>query len=171
MKKAIKGFESLYEIDEQGNVYSLIQNSSRRKRIIKPYENGTGYYKVNLYDSEGKCKKKYVHRLVAETFILNPSELNEVNHKDCNKANNCVENLEWCDRKQNLQHSYDMGMKREGEKHGCHKLTQKQVNEIRSERNLTQKQMSEKFGVKQCTISAILTGRLWKKGGDSECRV
>ena len=91
---AVVGFEGLYEVDASGKVYSIVQTTSRRKRTLKQYSNENGYMKVNLYDESGKCKKKYVHRLVAEGFIPNPLNKPNVNHKDCNVKNNSVENLE-----------------------------------------------------------------------------
>lgn len=96
MWKDIKGFEGLYKIDRCGNVLNVKKNV-----LLKPFNNGNGYLKVHLY-KERKDNKKYVHRLVAETYIPNPDELKEVNHKDENKANNNVENLEWC------SHTYNM---------------------------------------------------------------
>lgn len=105
----IKGFEDLYEIDIYGNVYSLIQNNSRRKRILKQYPNEAGYMKVNLYDINGKCKKKYIHRLVADAFIPNPLNKPNINHLDCNVKNNNVNNLEWCTQKENIQYCIKMG--------------------------------------------------------------
>lgn len=107
--RPIKGFEDLYAIDIEGNVYSLIQKGSRRKRILKQYSNENGYMKVNLYDKFGKCKKKYIHRLVAEAFIPNPSNKPIVNHLDCNVKNNNVNNLEWCTQKENIQYCMRMG--------------------------------------------------------------
>lgn len=104
----IKGYEGLYEIDKYGNVYSLIQNSSRRKGLLKGYS-VNGYIKVNLYDLSGRCKKKYVHRLVAEAFIANPDNKPIVNHIDANRGNNVVENLEWCTQSENIQHCVKMG--------------------------------------------------------------
>lgn len=160
---AIAGFEGLYEIDRDGNVYSLLKAKSRRKRILKPYSNENGYMKVNLYDVDGKCKKKYIHRLVASAFIPNPNNYNEVNHIDCDKANNHVDNLEWCDRKTNLKHSYEHGLKRCGEKHGCHKITRDAVHDIRKQ-ELSQKEYALKYGIAQCTVSAIQRGRIWKEG-------
>ena len=157
----IKGYLGLYAIDTEGNVYSLLQNRSRRKGIIKPYS-VNGYQKVNLYDLDGNCSKKFVHRLVAEAFIENPLGLPEVNHKDCNHANNSVSNLEWCTRKENLQHSYEHGLKREGEKHGGHKLTEQQVREIRQSQK-SQSELARLYHVSQSTIWAILKYRLWKK--------
>lgn len=105
----IKGYEGLYEIDEFGNVYSVIQNNSRRKGIIKPFINSSGYLRINLYDNGGKSKKHYIHRLVANAFISNPDHLKIVNHKDCNKLNNHYSNLEWCTQSQNVNHSYENG--------------------------------------------------------------
>ena len=161
---AIAGYEGLYSVDKNGNVYSEQTTTSRRKGVLKP-EIKNGYLSVNLYKN-GKYKHCYVHRLIAETFLPNPNNYREVNHIDCNKHNNAVSNLEWCNRKSNLQHSYDNGLKRIGEKHGCHKLTEKQVVEIRAAHGkIPQIKLANKYGVKQCTISAIQCGRIWK-GGD-----
>lgn len=108
-KVAVVGFEGFYEVDTLGNVYSIVHNASRRKRTLKPYPNEAGYLKVNLYDENGKCKKKYVHRLVAEAFIPNPQNKPNVNHKDCNVKNNAVENLEWCTQSENILHCSKLG--------------------------------------------------------------
>ncbi len=159
---SVVGYEGLYEVDDQGNVYSIVHDAHRRKRKLSPYRNDIGYLKVNLYSMDGVCKKKFIHRLVAEAFIPNPNKLPEVNHIDCNKTNNRVENLEWCDRGSNLQHSYDHGRKRCGENHGGHKLTLDQVMSILSS-NLTGKKLSEIYHVSQSTISAIKTHRNWKE--------
>lgn len=158
---AVKGYEGLYEVDNQGSVYSIVHDAHRRRRKLSAYKNGTGYLKVNLYDANGTCKKKYVHRIVAEAFIPNPDGLLEVNHIDCDKTNNCVNNLEWCDRKTNLEHSYNNSLKRCGEKHGMHKLTLEQVKLILSS-DLTGKQLAKIYHVSQSTISAIKTHRNWK---------
>jgi hypothetical protein len=108
-KVAIEGFEGLYEIDTQGNVYSILQTRSRRKGILKQYQNEHGYMKVNLYDLQGRCKKKYVHRLVASAFIPNPENKKVVNHKDCNVKNNNVDNLEWMTQSENILYAVKLG--------------------------------------------------------------
>ena len=93
----IKGYESLYEVSDQGRVRSL---KFGKERILKPQRIKTGYLKVCLCKN-GEIKQCLVHRLVAQAFIPNPQNLPEVNHKDENKTNNSVQNLEWCDRKYN----------------------------------------------------------------------
>lgn len=95
MIKEVTGFPK-YLIDTNGNIYN-----KRTMKKLKDRDNGRGYRAVRLYNSEGKMINKYVHRLVAETFIDNPNNLPEVNHIDEDKSNNCVDNLEWCDRKYN----------------------------------------------------------------------
>lgn len=91
-------FNKSYLVDMNGNVYSkYIQ------RLIKPVVNEKGYLKVRLATGINPKEKKmfFVHRLVAQLFIPNPHNLPQVNHKDENKANNYVENLEWCDNSYN----------------------------------------------------------------------
>lgn len=99
--KAIKGFEGLYSINNDGEVLSHTS-----MKILKPYKMPNGYLQVTLYsqDEQRTKTKVYVHRLVAESFIENPDNLPEVNHKDENKENNSVDNLEWITRIGNMQH-------------------------------------------------------------------
>ena len=167
MKKEIKGYEGLYAIDELGNVYSLIQNASRRKRELKP-EIKNGYLSVNLYKN-GKCKHAYIHRLVAETFIDNSDLLPVVNHKDGNKQNNNVSNLEWCKQKENINHSWELGLqKSHGENHHSAKLTVNQVKEIRKlyvkgSKEFGTVALAKKYNVTQGTIWNVVTGKRWKE--------
>jgi hypothetical protein len=88
--KDIPGFEGIYAVTRDGRVWSY-----RKNIFLSPYDNGRGYLKVDLY-RKGKRFKKYIHRLVAEAFILNPENLPQINHKSENKADNRVDNLEWC---------------------------------------------------------------------------
>lgn len=92
----IDGYEGLYQISNKGRVKSLYKGS---ERILNP-DIDTGYYRIVLYNDSVK-KHFLLHRLVAQAFIPNPYNLPEVNHKDENKKNNCVYNLEWCDRRYN----------------------------------------------------------------------
>lgn len=96
--KDIQGYEGKYQISNLGNVYSLITN-----KILKPQKNIHGYLKVGLYKN-GKCKIFNIHNLVANAFIENPNNYKYVNHKDENKTNNRVENLEFCSFYYNLMY-------------------------------------------------------------------
>ena len=96
--KEVPGYEGLYEVSNTGNVKSLIKN-----KIIKGFINRCGYRLVGL-SKNGILKRFQVHRLVAQVFIPNPYNLPMVNHKDEDKSNNRVDNLEWCDAKYNIHY-------------------------------------------------------------------
>ena len=99
--KDIPGYEGLYQVSNLGNVKSLHYNKSNRQVILKPKLTKTGYCRVGLH-SKGVSKDFYIHRLVAEAFLDNPNNLSDVNHKDENKTNNNINNLEW------VSHEYNM---------------------------------------------------------------
>lgn len=92
LKKDIKNFEGRYEIRSNGEVYSHISH-----KVLKPRLTKTGYHRVHL----GANTDYYIHRLVAEAFIPNPNHYTSINHKDEDKANNDMSNLEWCDVRYN----------------------------------------------------------------------
>ena len=98
--KDVKGYEGLYQVSNLGRIWSV-----KSQKYLKPYE-GNGYLKVDLFAKNRKRKKEYVHRLVALAFVPNPYNLPQVNHKDGNKKNDTVENLEWVTREYNNYHSY-----------------------------------------------------------------
>lgn len=104
--KDILGFEGLYQVSDFGNVRSL---RSKKHKLLKPYENEKGYltvsFNVGVGDNIKICKYK-VHRLVAKAFIENKEKLHFVNHKDKNKKNNAVANLEWVSSRENDCHKY-----------------------------------------------------------------
>ncbi len=105
--KDIKGYEGLYQISNLGRVKSLPKVRDlyfRTDERILALSTHKGYLQVGLHKNN-KRKLYRVHRLVAETFIPNPNNYKEVNHKDCNKQNNYIDNLEWCDRKYNVSYS------------------------------------------------------------------
>ena len=107
--RPVVGYEGLYEVSNTGQVRSLdryvIDSLGHRKfykgKVLSIVKNKNGYLLINLYCNE-KNKKCLVHRLVAEAFVSNPDNLPEVNHKDEDKTNNRVDNLEWCNRKYNV---------------------------------------------------------------------
>lgn len=94
--KDITGYEGLYQVSSSGRIKSL---NYGKERILKPYDL-KGYKRIGLFRN-GKRKHILIHRLVAGTFIPNPDNLPQINHKDENTSNNRVENLEWCDAKYN----------------------------------------------------------------------
>ena len=96
--KDIKGYEGLYGITSCGKVWSY-----RNEKFLKPWVSRNGYFMVNLH-KDGKVKKYTVHRLVAEAYIPNTENLPQINHRDENKANNCLQNLEWCDASYNINY-------------------------------------------------------------------
>lgn len=104
--KDVKGYEGLYQVSNLGRVKNKIRN-----KCLKPNKTTWGYYGVALYKN-GISKRFQVHRLVAIAFIDNLMDKKEVNHKDGNKLNNCVENLEWCTRSENMKHSFTMGLEK-----------------------------------------------------------
>lgn len=108
--KDIKGYEGLYAITSCGKVWSYLKNT-----FLKPYHHNSGYLSVNLYKNTNR-KTCLVHRLVAEAFLPNPANLPQINHKDENKFNNCLNNLEFCSATYNI--NYGMHNKRIAEAFG-----------------------------------------------------
>ncbi len=101
--KDIEGYEGLYQISNYGNVKSLGNDKTRKERILKPAKDKDGYLMVGLC-KQGERKYHKIHRLVAQEFFPNPNNYPEVNHKDEDKTNNQVTNLEFCDRKYNINY-------------------------------------------------------------------
>lgn len=102
--KTISGFEGCYEVSNCGEVKSVRKNGV----LLKPWIDNWGYLNVCLH-RDGKPNRKKVHRLVAEAFIY-PYCGEQVNHKDGNKQNNSVDNLEWCNGSENMIHAYRSGL-------------------------------------------------------------
>lgn len=102
--KPIPGYSGKYLISNLGNVKSTNYKNTNSEHLMKSSPSNMGYYKLELY-SQGKSTVKYVHRLVAESFIANPENKPQVNHIDGNKSNNVVTNLEWCSASENQQHA------------------------------------------------------------------
>ena len=104
--KSIPGYEGLYEVSNLGRVRSVEKcdrfNRKILSKILKP-NYVSGYLRVGMY--KNKTFKYYlIHRLVAQAFLPNPDNLPQVNHKDEDKSNNRVDNLEWCDRSYNMNY-------------------------------------------------------------------
>jgi len=102
----VVGFEGMYSVSRDGNVYSHKNRLHQGKWLIPSLKKG---YKFVCLCQGSKVVQKTMHRLVAEAFIPNPNNFPQVNHKDSDKLNNSVENLEWCTASQNKKHSWDVG--------------------------------------------------------------
>lgn len=151
--KDIKGYEDKYQISNLGNIKTIKEwagnkYSSKYKKcnkLIKPIKDSGGYYCVFLWkNSKGKTHR--IHRLVAETFIPNPEKLPCINHKDGNKQNNCINNLEWCTYKYNSNEAIRLGLsnpiegknlKRWNGKFGKEHNKSKKIRQINKETNKT----------------------------------
>ena len=108
-------YEGLYKISNLGKILSLNYNHTGKPGLMNPGTDKDGYFVVQLWKN-GEYKNCYVHRLVAETFLENPENLPEVNHKDEDKTNNFVflnedgsinkekSNLEWKTHRDNINH-------------------------------------------------------------------
>lgn len=149
--KPIKGYESKYMISNLGNVKNL-----RTGNIMKPEVLRNGYLRVELWKDHTR-KHKLVHRLVAEAFIPNPLNLPQVNHKDEDKTNNSVDNVEWCDAKYNS--NYGTRGQRIGNQQS------KAIQQLDDTGKLiatykSTKEAAEKTGFQQSNISAAALGKI-----------
>lgn len=144
-----------YEITKDGKVYSL---KHKKRKEIFGYVDKDGYRRVIIYENK-KRKKHYVHRLVAEKYISNPNKLPQVNHKDGNKLNNDVKNLEWVTPKDNIQHAINLGLRNAGN----NKITKEQVKEIRKLfESKSMKEIAEIYKVSLSCIKHIHANHTWK---------
>lgn len=101
------GYEGYYEISNLGRLKSFYRTCGKPYRILR-LSIRKGYYKNVLCKKGAKKKTAIIHRLVAQAWIPNPENKLQVNHKDGNKLNNKVVNLEWCTDSENQKHSYEM---------------------------------------------------------------
>jgi hypothetical protein len=136
---------------------------------IKPQENNCGYLRVQMCN--GSLKPRFfVHRLVAEIYIPNPLNLPQVNHKDGNKKNNDVSNLEWVSASQNRKHAFsELGLKPTrvcGADSGACKITLEQLSEAASKvaSGRLIKDVALDYGIHRKYLGALLSGRVKRHG-------
>ncbi len=164
---SIKGFEGLYSIIEEGAIWNhrtkrwqKLRGSGMTNKIRRQKRG----YKTICLSKDGKPSYFYVHRLVAITFLPNPEQKKMVNHKDGNKENNCVENLEWCSREENTRHAFLNGLTTRGNLNSQTKLTAEQVREIREIHKNdcpTYAETAMKYGVSEANIGLIIRRQNW----------
>ena len=170
-QKHIKNYNN-YLICEDGNVISLPLRQwngkswwTSKERTLKPTILKIGYKAVVLHKNK-KGKTTYIHRLLAEHFIPNPLNKKQVNHKDGNKLNNSLLNLEWVTHKENIQHAFKNGFMKivgsMGEKNGSAKLDTKLVKEIRNKKGKqTLKKTAIEFNISISNVWAIQNLKIW----------
>lgn len=167
--KDIKGYEGLYQVSNKGQIRSLYFHAQKGKgynlkdnpKILKPGVDNYGYNIISLCDGETK-KTVSVHKIVAEAFIENPNFLPCVNHKDENKQNNCVENLEWC----TVEYNNKYGLKNER----TSQTLKKKVYQYDQEMNLIKIHegaidAEKDTGISRSSICYCIKGRTKTAGG------
>ena len=133
--KDLVGFEGYYEVSNLGNVkrkknktiYKDGRNAYFSETVLKKATTKKGYEMVYL-SVKSKKHSKLVHRLIANTFIPNPLNKKTVNHIDCDKKNNRVDNLEWLTNKENMKHAFDNGLFKERDKRNSERARIKREN-------------------------------------------
>lgn len=128
--KDICGFEGLYKISSYGRIKSLHYYGGNRVKILKPVKDSDGYLTIGIWKDKKRYSKK-MHRLVAEAFIPNPENFPQINHKDEDRENNHVENLEWCTNKYNVNygnHSLHAAQAQMGKRHTAEHIMKIRAN-------------------------------------------
>lgn len=164
------GFSERYYVSNMGQIFTTSAHGKKdNPTIMKPARSfdkrrGTWQYMKTVMDG----RNIRVHRVVAQAWIPNPDGKPFINHINGNKADNRVENLEWCTNAENIRHAYRTGLEQRqlGEKHHSAHLTNEQVRQFKWEwahnRKMTRKQYAEALGVSEAAIKDIIRGRSWK---------
>ncbi len=164
--KDVKGYEGLYQVSNLGRVKSLSRKAVETKytknlfikeKILVQTICSGGYPYITLFGDIDNRKKVRVHRLVAEAFIENSCNHTDVNHLDGNKKNNSIENLEWCNRSENISHAYRTMLRTPKTK-----ISKEQAFAIKYKfLGFSQTRIGQIFGIHQITVSDIQTGKNW----------
>jgi len=153
-RNIVSGYGGRYAVSSDGRVFTC------NKELAQHVKN---QYLTVHFSVSGKRISKTVHRLVAEAFIPNSEGKPQINHKDGNKLNNNLSNLEWATAKENMRHAFDTGLKvaKKGEEVWLSVLSEEDVIAIRgsSENNI---ELAKRYGVFQKTIYAARSGKTWK---------
>lgn len=173
--KDIREYKGLYQVSNLGRVKSLSRTYTRtikgttfkqnvKERILKQGE--SIYPLVNLY-KKGKNKVIYIHTLVTEAFLGKKRKGLVVNHKDGNRNNNNIKNLEYCTQKENMIHARETGLTtiQYGEDTSGAKLTEQQVLEIHElaiNKTYTQKEIGKMYGIDGSQVSRIKNKIYWR---------
>ena len=165
--KDVRGYEGLYVVSDSGQIKSIARTKpylngvrKRQEQIMRWHLVNGGYAQLMLTNKRGERHSYLVHRIVAEAFVPNPSNLPQVNHIDGNKLNNRAENLEWCTAKENMVHSLNSGLRTDAKlvdmfsKNGEYICTYPSIKEA-----------GRKTGVHHQNISLCCIGKTKSAGG------
>lgn len=167
--RPVVGFEGFYEVSNLGQVRRSptapnVAARDTRGRVLTP-DRSHPYARVSLH-MNGRCHRSLVHRLVAAAFMQPFIQKSHINHIDGNKRNNTLANLEWSTPAENTRHAWRTGLCKPvaGERHGCAKLSTRDVTAIRKARSrgVLLKEIANVFNVTEATISGIARGQTWK---------
>lgn len=149
MKKTSLFYFPNYDVTPEGKIWN-----NKRKGFMKLNHNHRGYWQVKLYN--GEYKSFLVHRLVAEEYLPNPDDLPCVNHKDGDKKNNHVSNLEWCTNQANTDHAMQAGNFKA-------KLTADDVKAIRLVgKTKPYSELAKQYGITRMMVYRIVNRKSWK---------
>lgn len=181
--RRISGFETNYMISNYGRLKSIdrdiyaVRNGKKimlkhiHERIIPYFVDRDGYAKHNLYDRENK-RGTTAHRLVMETFGEPNLKGLQINHKDGDKLNNCITNLEWCTSKENINHAIIMGLRpdRFGEKAPNVKMKEADIIAIREmyKNGVMQIDIARIYNLSIPYVSDIVTRKSWSHTPDED---
>jgi hypothetical protein len=166
--KPVVGYEEIYEVSDLGRVRRIKPGSSTRVgRISRGSLTPDGYIRVSLSFHDSTKRTHNVARLVAIAFIPNPENKPEVNHRDGNKVNNCVDNLEWVTVLENRRHARDTGLwqSTKGSKNGSSKVNEEIVLEMRKlhkELKLSFAELGRRYGISIGAASRIIKRMAWQ---------
>jgi hypothetical protein len=159
----VKGFEEVADYYEVDTDCDRCWVTGKYGRVLKASGTGSGYRVFGLMLKSGKKKMILEHRLFAICFIQNPEDKSEVNHKDGDKSDNLLSNLEWATPKENIRHAFQTGLSKPklGEQNGRAKLKDSEIPMIFDMRKtgMTQRAISLHFGVSENQISHIILGK------------
>lgn len=150
-----------YCVSDCGEIFSVKKN-----KILSNKINHDGYLRIQIW-KDSRCSFVSVHRLVAETFIPNPDDKPFVNHKDGNKSNNCVDNLEWCTQQENIVHAWSTGLSKS---HINNRKMSLPVDQYTRTGEFiatfpSQMEVERCLGINHAIISACCSGRRKEAGG------
>lgn len=175
--KDIPKYEGRYQVSNWGNVKTLgrlVEESNGRKvfrkeKLLTKSLMYKGYEVVKLYKTKEQKNTMFVHKLVGITFLENPNNFVELNHKNGIKTDNRVKNLEWCSRSFNVKETYRLGLRNpntyKGEGNKSSKLTEESVLKIREEYSkggVSFSQLGKKYNIGTSNIGMIISRASWK---------